>query len=85
MNDVIYGIQDFVLIEGKELPSVRPKIFFGKNAKEVSNKYIEKYAEINGYVEIKNGKFNERLFVTKEIYFLELFRLEHEYFVHNCK
>ena len=83
-KDNVYIMQDFYKnINGVVIYPSKPRVFFGTHAKEKSDQFIAQWSKKNGFIEIKNTLFNNRLF-RKEDYFVELYKLECIHFVHNC-
>jgi hypothetical protein len=77
---------------GSKKYSSRPRVWFGKYAKEEQEKWIKEYMSLNDFNEIEPEDFMDRLFVTKikfdwqktDTQHIEIYSLKSEHFNHDC-
>jgi len=70
----------------------RPRVWFGRYAKEEQDKWIKAYMNINDFYEVEPEDFMDRLFIAKikfewqkkEVTHIECYSLESEHFNHDC-
>ena len=78
--------------KGEKRYSARPRVWYGKYAKDEFDKWINEYMSMNDFIEIEPEDFMDRLFVTKiefdwqktDTQHFEIYSIESYHHNHDC-